>query len=196
MGKFLSKIRSKRGKEKLKKTPKSLWDIEISTLSGEKVRLREYRKKKKLFLFVNIASSCCLTGINFRQLNHLYSQLKNSGLEILAFHCFQFSGSNSFCSADIEEMLKNKFKPEFNVFEKIEVNGENTHPIYRYLRKMSREYFTSEESYGNEESEVKYIPWNFAKFLVDRHGNVVRYYTPTTFPKRFLEEIQALLNNM
>lgn len=189
MGKIISRIRSRRGKEKLKSAPPKLWDIEVTTLKGTKKKLREFKKGKKLFLFVNIASSCCLTSANYRQLNALYKDLEGLGLEILAFPCFQFGGSESYCKADIEEMMREKFKTKFQTFQKIEVNGESSHPVYRYLRQKS-------ELFCAEDEKAKVIPWNFAKFLVDREGNVVQYYDPYTFPKKFHQELRSKLLKM
>ena len=91
----------------------------------------------KLFLVVNVASACGLTSSNYRQLKKMHVELESKGLHIMGFPCNQFMGQESKCEADIEKVLRDKFKIKFQVFSKIEVNGPKCHPVYSYLRQNS-----------------------------------------------------------
>ena len=93
----------------------------------------------------------------------MYDQLEQKGLEILAFPCNQFFKQESGSHKEIIEFVQKRFNPKFTLFEKIEVNGPNTHPIYRYLRKDS-------ELFNKKGNSSKFIPWNFSKFLVNSKG--------------------------
>jgi glutathione peroxidase len=93
----------------------------------------------------------------------------------------------SKCELDIKNFAKSKFKITFPMFSKIDVNGENTHPIYLYLK-------ANTEEFKKNEKELKNIPWNFGKFLVDSEGKVIKFYKPDENPKMMITEIEKVLH--
>jgi glutathione peroxidase len=102
-------------------------------------------------------------------------------LEIFAFPCRQFFSQELLFESEIKKEVTKKFKVAFPLFAKTEVNGENTHPIYKYLRFNSG---------LNTEKGIKNIPWNFTKFLVDSNGVVIKYYLPSVRPIEMLKDIE------
>ncbi|MBA0853658.1 hypothetical protein Goshw_020587, partial [Gossypium schwendimanii] len=137
-------------------------------IRGNDVSLSEY--KGKVVLIVNVASKCGLTQSNYKELNVLYEKYKNQGFEILAFPCNQFGGQEPGTNEQIQEATCSMFKAEFPIFDKVEVNGKNAAPLYRFLKSEKGGYF------GDA------IKWNFTKFLVNKEGKVVERYAPTTSP--------------
>lgn len=166
----LARLIYKTGSTTAEKVPSSLWAIKVDDIKGNEQELSEYQGKKA-YLFVNVASNCGFTGPNYKELQELYEQYGDDGLEILGFPCNQFGGQEAACELDISTFVKDKFKITFPMFSKVEVNGENQHEVYTYLKANS-------ELYDSETSQVKDIGWNFAKFLVDENGNVIDYYLP------------------
>ncbi|CAG7860999.1 unnamed protein product [Brassica rapa] len=150
------------------KEPVSVYDISIEDANGNSLELSQY--KDKVLLIVNVASKCGMTNSNYTELNELYNKYKDKGLEILAFPCNQFGEEEPGTTDQITEFVCTKFKSEFPIFNKIEVNGENASPLYKFLKKGKWGIF------GDE------IQWNFAKFLVDKNGQAVERYYPTTSP--------------
>lgn len=126
-----------------------------------------------------------MTSDHYTQLVDIYNEKKDKGLEVLAFPCGQFMNQELASNEEIEEFVEEKFKVTFPMFEKIEVNGPNTHPIYKYLKFHSKTM--------NTEKGLKNIPWNFGKFLVDREGKVVAFYTPKEKPNDIIHAIDKLL---
>nr|AYQ93003.1 glutathione peroxidase 2 [Rhodiola crenulata] len=159
--------------------PSSIYDFTIKDIRGNDVSLSEY--KGKVLLIVNVASQCGLTNSNYKELNVLYEKYKNQGLEILAFPCNQFGGQEPGSNEDIQEVACTRFKAEFPIFDKVEVNGKNSTPLYKFLKSQKGGYF------GDG------IKWNFTKFLVDKNGKVVERYAPTTSPLKIEKDIQNLL---
>ena len=94
----------------------------------------------------------------------------------MGFPCNQFFSQESGSEADIKKFVKENFNSSFPLFEKIEVNGPNTHPLYVYLRNKS-------ELFNKDKGTSKVIPWNFAKFILDRNGEVIKFAPPTVEPK-------------
>ena len=101
----------------------------------------------------------------------MHKDLKAQGFEILAFPCNEFGGQEPGTPEEINEFARGKYGAEFPIFEKIIVNGTDCHPIYNNLR-MNSSLWDSKKKHAGQ------IPWNFAKFLVDKDGNVVKYYAP------------------
>eukprot|EP00252_Welwitschia_mirabilis_P009279 TRINITY_DN21737_c0_g1_i1.p1 TRINITY_DN21737_c0_g1~~TRINITY_DN21737_c0_g1_i1.p1 ORF type:complete len:170 (-),score=16.90 TRINITY_DN21737_c0_g1_i1:271-780(-) len=159
--------------------PKSVYDFTVKDIKGNDVSLEQY--KGKVLLIVNVASQCGLTNSNYNQLNQLYAAYKDRGLEILAFPCNQFAGQEPGSNEEIAETVCTRFKAEFPVFDKVEVNGNSAAPLYKYLKSMKGGIF------GDG------IKWNFTKFLVDKEGKVVHRYAPTTSPKSIEKDIKILL---
>lgn len=114
----------------------------------------------------------------------MYDQLHSRGLEILAFPCNQFFSQENGSEAEIKKFVKENFNANFPIFSKVEVNGENTHPLFVYLRNNS-------ELYDKQTGTSKVIPWNFAKFILNSKGQVIKFAPPTTPPedlRAFIEE--------
>ncbi|KAK7318252.1 hypothetical protein RJT34_02951 [Clitoria ternatea] len=147
---------------------------------GHQVDLSTY--KGKVLLIVNVASKCGMTNSNYAELNQLYEKYKGKGLEILAFPCNQFGEEEPGSNDQIVEFVCTRFKSEFPIFDKIEVNGENSAPLYKFLKSGKWGIF------GDD------IQWNFAKFLVDKDGQVVDRYYPTTSPLSLERDIRKLLD--
>lgn len=135
----------------------------------------------KVLLIVNVASKCGLTDSNYKELNVLYEKYKDQGFEILAFPCNQFLGQEPGTNEEIQQTVCTRFKAEFPVFEKIDVNGDNATPLYKFLKSEKGGFL------GNA------VKWNFTKFLVDKEGKVVERYAPKTPPLQFEKDIQNLL---
>ena len=157
----------------------SIYDFKATRLNGEEVELDAYRGK--VLLIVNTASECGFTP-QYAGLETLYQNLKGKGFVVLGFPCNQFGAQEPGDAMAIEQFCQVNFGVTFPMFAKIEVNGENTHPLYAYLK---------HEAAGLLGTEA--IKWNFTKFLVDRDGQVVERYAPATKPEDLAEAIEALL---
>lgn len=115
----------------------------------------------------------------------LYNKYKEDGLQILGFPCGQFMNQELSTENEIKDYVTQKFQVDFPMLNKIEVNGPNTHPIYKYLKYNSNQMKT--------ENGLKNIPWNFAKFLVDKDGKVISFYEPKIKPVQMVNDIEKLL---
>lgn len=131
-------------------------------------------------IVVNVATYCGFTKTNYAQLNELYAKYKDQGLRIAAFPCNQFNNQEPGCEVDIQEFLK-KNNVEFDVYNKINVNGNDADPLYQWLKKKQSGFL------------IDAIKWNFTKFLVDKNGQPIARYSPTTEPKSMEKDIQSLL---
>lgn len=160
---------------------KSVHDFTVKDARGQDVDLSIY--KGKVLLIVNVASKCGLTNSNYTELSDLYEKYKDKGLEILAFPCNQFGGEEPGSNEEILEFACTRFKAEFPIFDKVDVNGDNSAPIYKFLKSSKGGFF------GDS------IKWNFAKFLVDKDGVVVDRYAPTTSPSSIEKDIKKLLGS-
>lgn len=154
------------------------YDFKARKMNGQEVSMEDY--KGKVVLVVNTASKCGLTP-QFEELEALYKEYKDQGLEILGFPCNQFAKQDSGSNKEIHEFCQLNYGVSFTMFEKIEVNGEGAHPLYRFLKKEAKGLFSSE------------IKWNFTKFLIDQNGRVIRRYAPTVKPSKIEADIQKLL---
>ncbi|XP_028807184.1 probable phospholipid hydroperoxide glutathione peroxidase [Neltuma alba] len=159
---------------------KSVHDFSVKDAKGNDVNLGEY--KGKVLLIVNVASQCGLTNSNYTELGQLYEKYKGKGFEILAFPCNQFGAQEPGSNEQIVEFACTRFKAEFPIFDKVDVNGDTAAPLYKYLKSSKGGLF------GDS------IKWNFSKFLVDKDGNVVDRYAPTTSPLSIEKDIQKLLS--
>ena len=157
----------------------SIYDFKATLLNGEEVDLDAYRGK--VLLIVNTASECGFTP-QYAGLETLYQNLKSKGFVVLGFPCNQFGAQEPGDATAIEQFCQVNFGVTFPMFAKIEVNGENAHPLYAYLK---------HEAAGLLGTEA--IKWNFTKFLVDRDGQVVERYAPATKPEDLAEAIETLL---
>ncbi|MCO5611781.1 hypothetical protein L7F22_066040 [Adiantum nelumboides] len=151
--------------------PSSIYEITVKDSKGNDVSLETY--KGKVLLIVNVASQCGLTTSNYTELSEIYSKYKDQGLEILAFPCNQFGGQEPGSNEEIQQFACTRFKAEYPIFDKVQVNGSNTSPLYKYLKSVK-----GGGIFGDA------IKWNFAKFLVNRDGEVVDRYAPTVAPSK------------
>jgi glutathione peroxidase len=158
----------------------SIYDFIVKDINGNDVSLNAYRGK--VLLIVNVASQCGLTQTNYKELTNLYNQYKGSDFEILGFPSNQFGGQEPGSNEQIKEFACTRFKAEFPLFDKINVNGQNQAPLYKYLKSQKGGLL------GNG------IKWNFTKFLVDKDGKVVERYAPITSPSKIEKDIKKLLN--
>lgn len=157
----------------------NFYDFKAKKMSGEEVKMEMY--KGKVVLVVNTASKCGLTP-QLEELEQLYKEYKKEGLEILGFPCNQFAKQDSGSNEDINQFCKLNYGVTFTMFEKIDVNGNNAHPLYKYLTSEAKGIFNNK------------IKWNFTKFLIDSEGNVIKRYAPTIVPSKIKEDIKKLLN--
>jgi glutathione peroxidase len=157
----------------------SVYDFSVKDIHGKSVDLARY--KGKALLIVNTASKCGFTP-QYKGLEALYRKMHGKGLEILGFPCNQFGAQEPGSESEIESFCEVNYGVTFPLFAKIDVNGRNAAPLYRYLKKAKP---------GLLRSEV--IKWNFTKFLVDRQGNVVARYAPNVEPESLAGDIAKVL---
>ncbi|ESQ46557.1 hypothetical protein EUTSA_v10000311mg [Eutrema salsugineum] len=158
---------------------KTVHDFTVKDIDGNDVSLNKF--KGKVMLIVNVASRCGLTSSNYSELSHLYEKYKSQGFEILAFPCNQFGGQEPGSNPEIKQFACTRFKAEFPIFDKVDVNGPSTAPIYEFLKSNAGGFLGG------------LIKWNFEKFLIDKKGKVVERYPPTTSPFQIEKDIKKLL---
>ena len=156
----------------------SLADFSAETLTGEERALADY--VGSVVLVVNTASKCGLTP-QFTGLEKLYEEYVGQGLVILGFPCNQFAGQEPKSEAEIGEFCERNYGVTFPMFAKIDVNGSDAHPLYKWLRT---------EKGGMLGDAIK---WNFTKFLIGRDGQVIKRYAPTTEPDKIADDIEKAL---
>ena len=178
----------------------SIYDIIVQTSKGEDIKLEKF--KGKVLLIVNTATGCGFTP-QYEGLEKLYENYNEKGLEILDFPCNQFGNQAPGSDEEIHEFCTFKYHTQFDQFKKVDVNGENESPLFKYLKeKKGFEGIPGLEGkllvpilkkmdpdYKNNSN----IKWNFTKFLVDKNGNVVERYEPTVKPEKIEEDIKKLL---
>jgi glutathione peroxidase len=157
----------------------SLYDFKATRIDGREVPLSDYRGK--VLLIVNTASKCGFTP-QYEGLEKLYQRYGEKGFMILGFPSNQFGAQEPGSNAEIANFCRVNYGVSFDMFAKIDVNGDNTHPLYKYLKK---------EATGLLGSEV--IKWNFTKFLIGRDGKVIDRYAPATKPESIAKAIEKLL---
>lgn len=155
-----------------------IYDFTVKNVNGEEVSLSQY--KGKVLLVVNTATGCGFTP-QYAGLQDLYEKYKEQGLEILDFPCNQFGGQAPGTEEEIVDFCQSRYGVTFPQFAKIEVNGEKEAPLYTYLKKQKGGFMSSN------------IKWNFTKFLVDREGNIIERFAPTTTPEKIEQSIQGVL---
>ncbi|MGA8276776.1 MAG: glutathione peroxidase [Rhodanobacteraceae bacterium] len=155
----------------------SIYDFSAKTIDGTEQSLDVYRGKT--LLIVNVASKCGFTP-QYAGLETLYRKFKDQGLVVLGFPCDQFGHQEPGDEAEIRNFCSLNYEVTFPLFAKIEVNGANAHPLYKYLKHEARGVLGSET-----------IKWNFTKFLVDANGHVDRRYAPNDTPPSIGEDIAA-----
>ena len=156
-----------------------IYDFSAQDFKGDEVNLSDY--KGKVLLIVNTASACGFTP-QYKGLQALHDKYKDQGLEILAFPCNQFKEQEKGSNEEIKSFCDLNFNIKFPLFSKIDVNGDNAHPLYEYLKSEAKGILGS-----------KSIKWNFTKFLVNKDGKVVTRFAPVTKPASMESAITALL---
>ncbi|MEA5078091.1 MAG: glutathione peroxidase [Anaerolineaceae bacterium] len=156
----------------------SAHDFQVKDAKGNTIELKQYAGK--VLLIVNTASKCGFTP-QYAGLEELYKKYQEKGLVILGFPCDQFAHQEPGSDAEIQSFCQMNYGVTFPVMSKIEVNGKNAHPLYKYLRSEEKELL------GDS------IKWNFTKFLIDKQGNVVERFAPNFEPAEIAPEIEKLL---
>ncbi len=157
----------------------NIYQFSANNNLGELVPLSTYQGK--VMLLVNTASACGFTP-QYQGLQALYQQYQAKGLEILAFPCNQFGKQEKGDDSEIKQFCDLNFNISFPLFSKVDVNGENAHPLFDYMKNEAPGLLGS-----------KSIKWNFTKFLVNNQGKVVKRYSPTTKPADIASDIEAML---
>jgi glutathione peroxidase len=158
----------------------TVYDFSVTTIEGQDLSLANYRGK--VLLIVNVASQCGFTP-QYAGLETLYRTYGDQGLEVLGFPCDQFGHQEPGSNDDIRSFCKTNYDITFPMFAKIDVNGDEAHPLYRWLKSAKPGLLGTEA-----------IKWNFTKFLVDRAGNPISRYAPTDKPESLADDIKAALN--
>jgi glutathione peroxidase len=158
----------------------SIYDIQVKTINGQEKSMADY--KGKVLIIVNTASKCGLTP-QFKQLQELYDQYHEKGLEILGFPCNQFMNQEPEGEEAIQEFCSLNYGVTFPMFAKVDVNGDNAHPLFKHLT-----------SHAKGVLGTKPVKWNFTKFIVDQNGEVTERFSPKTSPKELESSIIALLD--
>ena len=143
-------------------------DFRMKTIDGDERSLADYRGR--VCLVVNVASKCGLTP-QYAGLQQLYERYRDRGLEVLGFPCNQFAGQEPGSDAEVKSFCATRYAVGFPLFSKVEVNGAARAPLYAWLTRQP----TQPDGPGD-------VKWNFAKFLIDREGNVVARFAPPTDP--------------
>ena len=157
----------------------SIYDFHVTTIDGKEISMSEY--KDKVLLIVNVASECGFTP-QYEGLEKLYETYKEQGFMVLGFPSNQFGEQESGTDEKIKFFCQGTYDVHFDMFSKIDVNGENTDPLYKFLKRKQGGFLWMDS-----------IKWNFTKFLVDREGNIVDRYASSTKPKSIESDIKRLL---
>ena len=158
----------------------NIYDIKVTDIDGKEFSLEKY--ENKVMLIVNVASKCGFTG-QYEGLEKLHETYESKGLAVLGFPCNQFLAQEPGTEEDIKEFCSLTYGVKFDMFSKIDVNGDDTHELYKYLKNNSDGILGTDA-----------IKWNFTKFLVNKDGKVVQRYAPSTTPKEIEKDILKLLN--
>ncbi|MFC5451767.1 glutathione peroxidase [Paenibacillus aestuarii] len=157
----------------------NVFDFQALTIRGEDQALSEYRGQ--VLLIVNTATKCGFAP-QFKGLQALHDKYKAEGFSVLGFPCNQFKEQEPGSDAQVEQACQLNFGVKFPLFAKIDVNGADTHPLYRHLKQQASGILGSS------------IKWNFTKFLVDQEGRVIKRFSPTTKPSKIESYIRKLLD--
>ncbi len=178
----------------------SIYDLKVKTRKGEEISLKDF--EGKVLLIVNTATGCGFTP-QYEALEKLYETYHDKGFEVLDFPCNQFGHQAPGEDDEIHEFCTAKYKTQFDQFSKIDVNGENESKLYTLLKKempneevkglknkMAMKAIEKISTTCKKDGDIK---WNFTKFLVDRKGNVVKRFDPTSNPMSFENDIKELI---
>lgn len=180
----------------------NVYDFTVKTNRGEEKSLADY--KGKVLVIVNTASKCGFTP-QYDELQKLYAKYKDKGFEILGFPCNQFAGQEPGTNDEVQNFCRLNYGVTFQLFEKGDVRGENAQPLFKYLTEqkgfagfdekhpVAAPLMKALKENFPEYLEGDSIKWNFTKFLIDREGNVVARFEPTTVPSDMAADIEKLL---
>jgi len=157
---------------------KNVYEYSVKDMSGQEISLSQY--KGKVLLIVNVASKCGFTP-QYKGLEELFEEYKGQ-VVVLGFPCNQFGQQEPGNAEEIKNFCSLTYDVKFPLFDKIEVNGKNTHPLYEFLKESKPGLLGTEA-----------IKWNFTKFLVDKNGEVVKRYAPNDTPEKIKKEIAQYL---
>ena len=157
----------------------TVYDFKAKGIDGKQIDLQQYQGK--ILLIVNTASQCGFTP-QYKGLEAVYEQFRDKGVEVLGFPCNQFGAQEPGTAEEIGAFCERNFGITFPLFDKVEVNGEEAHPLFKHLKS---------EAPGLMGTEA--IKWNFTKFLVRKDGTVYKRYAPQTEPKELMKDIEKLL---
>lgn len=159
----------------------TIWDIEVKDIEGKSIKLSTY--KGKALLVVNVASKCGFTP-QYKDLELIYKDYKDKGFEILAFPCNQFGAQEPGDENEIKNFCSLTYDVTFPMFSKVEVNGDNTHPLFNALKESLPGFMGT-----------KAIKWNFTKFLIGKDGKPLKRYAPNDKPQDMIADIEVALIN-
>ena len=178
----------------------TIYDLKAQNNKGAEVEMSQY--SGKVLMIVNTASKCGFTP-QYDGLEALYQKYKDQGLVILGFPCDQFAHQEPGSDEEIAEFCRLNHGVTFPLTKKIDVNGQEAHPIYEYLKsqapteeykglkaKASAALFKTISKSVEKESDIK---WNFTKFLISRDGSVIKRFPPTTTPEEMEQDLQAMI---
>lgn len=180
----------------------SIYDFKAKTIDGEEISLNEY--KGKVLIIVNTASKCGFTP-QYKGLEEIYNKFNSQGFEILGFPSNQFAEQEPGENSEVKNFCTINYGVTFPLFEKIDVRGDNAHPLFKYLsEEVPFKGLDLNHPIGKILSEAleknfpsflegNSIKWNFTKFLIDRNGKVVARFEPTSEPKDMISDIEKLL---
>ena len=157
----------------------SIYDFKVSDTNNQFIEMSMYRDK--IILIVNVASYCGLTP-QYKGLEDLYKKYSSEGIEILAFPCNQFGRQEPGTNKEILEFCETNYNVSFKIFDKVNVNGDDASPLFKYLKQSSKGILGTES-----------IKWNFTKFLVDQKGGIVKRFGPQEDAKIIEKALKKIL---
>jgi glutathione peroxidase len=157
----------------------SIYDFKAKSLDNQEIDFNDY--KGEVLLIVNTASHCGFTS-QYAGLEELQKKFEGKGLKVLGFPCNQFGAQEPGDASTIANFCQKNYGVSFQMFDKIDVNGDGAHPIYKYLTHSAPGLLGSEG-----------IKWNFTKFLVNKKGEVVKRYAPTVTPDSLVSDIENMM---
>lgn len=157
----------------------TVYDFKAKSLDGKEIDLKQF--EGKVLLIVNTASQCGFTP-QYKGLEELYRQFKDKGVNVLGFPCNQFGRQEPGTAEEIGTFCTRNYDVSFPLFDKIDVNGDDAHPLFKYLKSEAPGLMGTEG-----------IKWNFTKFLIHKNGTVYKRYAPQTEPKELAKDIEKLL---
>ncbi|MDR1782219.1 MAG: glutathione peroxidase [Bacilli bacterium] len=176
----------------------NIYDFKVMDGSNKEISMKDY--EGKVLLIVNTATKCGLTP-QYEALEALYEKYQDKGVEVLDFPCNQFLEQAPGTIEEINEFCTLNYNTKFPRFAKVDVNGDNTHPMFKYLKENAGKQIEN-DAYADFSEKVKDlqpyhgdndIKWNFTKFLIDQKGNIVARFAPTVTPEEIGSYIEKLL---